>query len=546
MTAPRAAIYARFSSDLQDDRSVADQLALCRDYAARHGWTIAATYADHAISGASIHGRPDFQRLVADAEARRFDIIVAEDVDRYARNAADAMRFQQLAEFADTRIFTVADGEASELLFGFKGLMSAMWLKNLALKVWRGQAGRVRAGLAPGGRAYGYAPVVGKPGERTIVPAEAAIVLRIHVEYAAGCTPRQIAHGLNRDQVPAPRGPRWNASTINGNNLRGYGILANPLYRGVIRWNRVRMVKDPATGKRISRINPAAATRDTPAPALAIVPAELAAAVDARRSRPRVRPEHYRRARYLLSGLLRCASCGGGLSASGCDKSGRRRLRCSTGKESGTCRAPTFYLDAVERVVLDRLRAEFRNPEVITAYVKEYHAERARLAGAGQARRDAIGRRLPQIARDQARAVDAIVAGIGDATAIGARSKQLAAEEQALHAELATLAEAPRVVALHPAVLQRFERQVAALQASLAAAIDAGDADAQAIRDLVESVTVRRDPSRPEGLAVTITGRLERLTGAPPHNAAGVSAVWGTSVAGERSRRCAYPFQLAG
>lgn len=50
----RAAIYARFSSDLQDARSIADQVALCRDHARRQHWPVVQVYADEAISGASL------------------------------------------------------------------------------------------------------------------------------------------------------------------------------------------------------------------------------------------------------------------------------------------------------------------------------------------------------------------------------------------------------------------------------------------------------------------------------------------------------------
>lgn len=547
MNTPRVAIYARFSSDRQDERSIADQVALCRDYAARHGWQVAGIYSDHAISGASIHGRGEYQRLLADAEARRFDLILAEDVDRYARNAADAMRFQQLAEFAGVRIYTVADGEANELLFGFKGLMSALWLKTHALKTRRGQEGRVRAGLVPGGRAYGYAPVPGKPGERTIIEAEAETVRRIYREFAAGRTPRDIAHDLNRDRVPPPRGDRWNASALNGGKARGTGILANALYRGVIKFNRVRMVKDPATGKRISRINAGDAIREAAAPALAIVPAELAAAVDARLAeRARMhKPHEARRARHLFSGLLRCAACAGGLITSGVDKSGRKRLRCSRDHESGTCPAPaTFYLDTVERLAIGRLRAEFRHPDVIAEYVREYHAERERLAGTQRQRRDVLEKRLGQLEREAARVVDLLVQSVGDATALGDRSKALAAEREALRAELAGLEDAPNVIALHPAVLARFEQCCRRLLAhDLGQAAVAGDPEAAAaIRDLVEAVTVRRDATRPEGLAIEITGRLAALVGAPQ------PGVWGIAVAGGRYRHSPHPlrFRLAG
>ena len=86
---------------------------------------------------------------------------------------------------------------------------------------------------------YGYTPVAGKNGERAIVEAEAQILRRIFQDYVDGRTPRDIAHDLNRENVPPPRGRSWNASTINGNRMRCSGILQNELYVGRLVWNKV-------------------------------------------------------------------------------------------------------------------------------------------------------------------------------------------------------------------------------------------------------------------------------------------------------------------
>jgi DNA invertase Pin-like site-specific DNA recombinase len=59
----RAAIYARFSSDLQDARSVTDQIELCREHARRQHWVVAQVYTDEAISGATMHGRLALLRM---------------------------------------------------------------------------------------------------------------------------------------------------------------------------------------------------------------------------------------------------------------------------------------------------------------------------------------------------------------------------------------------------------------------------------------------------------------------------------------------------
>jgi hypothetical protein len=91
-------------------------------------------------------------------------------------------------------------------------------------------------------------------------------------------------------------------------------------------------------------------------------------------------------------------------------------------------------------------------------------------------------------------------------------------------------------ISLHPAVLARYEQQLVQLQDALSKGINAGDSDAaEAIRDLVETVTVFRDPSRAGGVTIEIVGRLNALLGeqAYPNK---VRGVWGKMVAGARCR----------
>ena len=88
----RAAIYARFSTDLQSDRSIDDQLALCRSWSEREGYTIVGTYSDRARSGASVFGRDGLFRLLEDARAGQFNAIVVEALDRLSRDQAKGTR----------------------------------------------------------------------------------------------------------------------------------------------------------------------------------------------------------------------------------------------------------------------------------------------------------------------------------------------------------------------------------------------------------------------------------------------------------------------
>ena len=194
-----------------------------------------------------------------------------------------------------------------------------------AKKTRRGLAGVVRSGRSAGGRAYGYRPVVGKPGELEIVPEEADIIRRIFSLYAIGTAPRSIVSTLNAEDVAPPRGVRWNASTINGGGKRGLGIIRNSLYSGKQTWNRVRMVKNPSTGKRLSRVNPESEWQTVEVPHLRIVD-QLLFERAARRieSVGGTQAKHAPRSKRLLSGLLKCGCCNGGMSIIGSDRSGAR------------------------------------------------------------------------------------------------------------------------------------------------------------------------------------------------------------------------------
>jgi DNA invertase Pin-like site-specific DNA recombinase len=175
----KIAIYARYSSDNQRDASIADQLRLCRLHAEKQGWRIVEEYTDHAISGASLL-RPGIQALMADATRGRFDMILAEAMDRLSRDQEDIAGLFKRMSYSDVKIVTLSEGELSHLHVGLKGTMNALFLKDIADKTRRGLRGRVEAGKSGGGNSYGYDVVKkldanGEPirGDRTINEAEA-------------------------------------------------------------------------------------------------------------------------------------------------------------------------------------------------------------------------------------------------------------------------------------------------------------------------------------------------------------------------------------
>jgi site-specific DNA recombinase len=259
----RVALYARYSDDNQRAASIADQFRICREEAGREQWEVVGVYDDAAISGASMILRPGVQALVQDAQRGKFDVVLAEALDRMSRDQADVATLFKHLRFAGVRIVTLAEGDITELHVGLKGTMNALFLKDLAAKTHRGLRGRVEEGKSGGGLCYGNDVVKrtdggGEPirGERTINQAEAEIVCRIFRQFATGVSPRTIARRLNDEHIPGPDGALWADSTLRGHVARGTGLLNNELYIGKLVWNRLRYVKDPAIGRRVSRINP--------------------------------------------------------------------------------------------------------------------------------------------------------------------------------------------------------------------------------------------------------------------------------------------------
>ena len=165
----RAAIYARFSTELQNEKSTEDQIALCRAYAARNGLNVVAIYEEKARSGASIFGRDGLTTLMEAARQNTFDTVVVEALDRLSRDMADLAGLYKRLSFLGIEIQAVHDGTADAILIGIRGLVGQMQREDGAKKVRRGMAGVIREGRHAGGRAYGYRAVPGRPGELEIV-----------------------------------------------------------------------------------------------------------------------------------------------------------------------------------------------------------------------------------------------------------------------------------------------------------------------------------------------------------------------------------------
>ncbi|WP_374292947.1 recombinase family protein [Paenirhodobacter enshiensis] len=509
----RVAIYARYSSDLQNAASIEDQIRLCRERASREGWQIVGSYEDAGLSGSNMIQRPGIQRLLQDGREHRFDLVLSEALDRLSRNQADIATIYQNLSFAGVGILTLADGQVNEMHIGLKGTMNALFLKDLAAKTHRGLRGRVENGKSGGGNAYGYTVLrhMGADGEiqrgdREINTEEAAVVRRIFTAYAEGMSPNRIADQLNREGLAGPRGGKWDKSTIHGNPKRGTGILNNEIYIGRLVWNRQQFVPDPVSGKRQARPNPETEWIITDVPELRIIDHPLWDRVKARQEGRKITQTERqawerRKPRFLLTGLVKCGCCAGGFSTIGKDRFG-----CSNSRNKGksVCTNRTgITRQELEGRILTILSDRLMDPELVKVFCEEYIAERNRLVASLTDDRAVKEKELAKAIREQDVLVNALLAGTPPER-IKAKMEQLASRQKQLEQELATADARPAPVRVHPAMAGTWQDRIRALISGLAEPDQEGEAR-EAIRGLIEKIVATPVPTKGKRMSLDLT-----------------------------------------
>lgn len=517
----RVAVYARYSSDNQSESSIEDQFRLCREHAARERWQIGGTYQDAAISGASTILRPGIQALLRDAQTGKFDVVLAEALDRISRDQADVATLFKHLRFAGVVIVTLAEGEISELHVGLKGTMNALFLKDLAMKTHRGLRGRVEKGKAGGGLCYGYRVVKKQDangeairGDREIIPEEAEVIRRIFRAFAAGQSPRSIAVALNNEGIPGPLGRAWGDTSIRGHVSRGTGVINNKLYVGVLVWNRQRFIKDPNTGKRVSRPNPESQWVKTEVPHLKIVDDDLWQAVRLRQKaieekvgpcptntlEGRARRLHLaNRPVSLLSGLLSCGCCGGrvGLIVNS-------RFGCLNHHRRGTCaNNRTIPRQRIEERVLVGLKDRLVSSDSVAEAVRAFAEEVNRLNHERRGQAVADRKALEKIERGIQGIIAAIEEGMYQPS-MKARMDDLERQKADI---MERLAQAPADIPdMHPHMDTHYRRNVERFTEELDDP-DGGREAAEAIRSLIGGIVLNPGEKRGE-VHISLRGEL--------------------------------------
>ncbi|MGD9925796.1 MAG: zinc ribbon domain-containing protein [Pseudorhodoplanes sp.] len=221
----------------------------------------------------------------------------------------------------------------------------------------------------------------------------------------------------------------------------------------------------------------------------------------------------HRRPPRPLSGLLRCGTCGAGMTSLG--KAGKSaRVQCSAHRESGICdNGRKVDRDAIERLVLNGLTSTLGRPDSLKVYVTAYNRARQRLAANANRERTRLERLIGENRRATDRTMHALMYGDDDPATFREPIRRLERDRVALEAALAALDEKPKPVALHPGAIAGFERDLTELQAVLANNDDSRRDNAiAAVRKIVDRVIVHAPPNT-RGFSIEIKGNLAALLG---------------------------------
>lgn len=446
MSPVRVAIYARFSSDLQRETSIDDQLTVARRYADAHGWSVQPehVYTDAALSGASLE-RPGLQALLRGAEAmpRPFDVLLVDDSSRVSRDLADAVRVLQQLRFHGVRVIYISQNidsanEQAETLVAVHGVVDSLYLREMAKKIKRGLAGQLDRGFATGSITFGYRTVpVPDPGGKLdvngypvlagkrveVVPDEARTIVEIFEWYASGFGAGRIVDRLNREGYRGPRGARWREGAVKR-------VLANEKYTGKLIWGRKTFERRPGTRQEVARAVPREQWRIQERPELRIVADDLWQRVQDRREIVgRLLPTDRRHglmrgkhaalySRHLFSGFMKCGTCGGAVVVV-TGGYGSPRYGCLRSWRNGTTTCTnrlTIRAKVADAHLLAGVRAELVEPatvkyitEALTSALNQQIDERPQLLAAAHADRQRAQERLQRL-------IVAIESGVAAAT----------------------------------------------------------------------------------------------------------------------------------
>ena len=388
----KAAVYTRYSSENQSEKSIEDQVRVCRNYAKGNNFTIEEKhiYVDEALSGSLIN-RPGLQALEKAAENKEFEAVIVDDLSRLSRSNHQMLTLVLKFNYYQVKIISVSDGittedENSKLGIQVRGLINELYLDDLRKKTARGLEGQKLRGFSAGENVYGYRTKpkgelkLNRKGQakyegmiHVINPEEAEIVKRIFQEFANGKSIHKITIKLNEERISTKRNMRggWNISTVSR-------ILKNEKYIGNWNWRKSKTVRDPMTGKKKKVDRPEKDLIPLHRNDLVIIDRELWGKVQNRLNELKGtwpisnKKKFYQQKSYvhtspthLFSGLMKCNSCKGAIVLISGKGSGY--YGCYNAKRKTCDNKLLIPRKRIERTIIDELKNK-----ILTAENLEY------------------------------------------------------------------------------------------------------------------------------------------------------------------------------
>lgn len=397
-----AAIYARYSSDMQrDGYSIAAQLDACRERCAQHGYIIADEYIDEAKSGGNTN-RPEFQRMMSDAAAGRFNVLVFHKIDRLSRNLLDFLtiinRLRQNNVLPDSVTenldFVTPSGG---VMLALQGSLAQMYRENLAIETTKGKKAKAKSGGHNGAVPIGYKLVVdadkpvrvdAKPQTKIVIDdVIGPCIAEAFAAYATGTyTDSEIANLLNQHGITT--NSRWGNRAFSKDTVTA--ILKNKFYCGYVSY-RGLSDRELASGKRAA--NPKAQKVWFRGSHEALIDEALfEKCLNIRHQRGRKFMGTHKANDglvYLLQRLGRCAHCGGTLRSTRAGR-GKEGYRCTSKERGLSCScvknrvAQWALLDQIAEIVQglrldDEMRDDARRIIAADEAAARYEAEKRKL-----------------------------------------------------------------------------------------------------------------------------------------------------------------------
>lgn len=402
--------------------------------AKQRNYSIGEIYRE-VVSGDTIIGRPEMQRLLADVESGKWRGVLVAEESRLARgDTMDQGRVQQAFYYSHTYIITPnktfdPDNAADQEYFEFGLFMSRREYKMINSRLNAGRSASAKEGKWGGGRyPYGYRKVK-LPNEKgytlEVVPEQAQIVRAIVSWYLEGLPVYTIAHNLNAAGIKTMRGKSWTPPTI-------YTIIDNPVYAGLIRYGYRKVDRRPNGAKTHYKAKAELGVNLFPGRHEAIISAEEHEAIQRRRKAKGSRPGPASATlKNPFAGICYCSCCGRTMVRS-LGRHGEPRLWC----KEYSCNTGTIGEKKVEKLLLDTLRERLTELEIPEGAAPPDGGTEAAVLSRGI---DAAQKELASVLQQKERAFDLVEQGVYTPDVFTERMRTLAHRENELSEKIAGL-----------------------------------------------------------------------------------------------------------